>query len=127
MEIIISNSSGEPIYRQIVCQVRQMIMSGELREGDVLPSMRQLAKELKISLITTKHAYEELEQMGLLATVGGKGCFVGEANPQRLLEEHRTELEEHLKKAAAAAKGGGVPLEEFLKAAKTIYVEDDER
>ncbi|MEG2073457.1 MAG: GntR family transcriptional regulator [Angelakisella sp.] len=122
MEILISSTSGEPIYRQIVAQVRQMIMSGTLREGDSLPSMRLLAKELRISLITTKRAYEELEAMGLLVTVGGKGCFVGGASPQRLLEEHKRELTEHFEKAATAAHSAGIPLAEAQKLFEAVYM-----
>ncbi|MEG0542479.1 MAG: GntR family transcriptional regulator, partial [Angelakisella sp.] len=93
MEILLSNTSGVPIYQQIVTQVRQMIMNGALTEGDSLPSMRLLAKELRISVITTKRAYEELESMGLLVSVAGKGCFVGGASPERLVQEQRLELQ----------------------------------
>ena len=76
MNILISNSSPDPIYEQISKQIRAQIISGELREGDPLPSIRSLARELQISVITTKRAYEELEKEGFIDTVGGKGCFV---------------------------------------------------
>ena len=79
MDIILSNSSGKPIYEQIADQVREQILSGALSAGDALPSMRVLAKELRISVITTKRAYEELEREGFLTTVPGKGCFVAPA------------------------------------------------
>lgn len=121
MEIVLSNSSGIPIYQQIVTQVRQLILDGTLREGDGLPSMRLLAKELRISLITTKRAYEELEAMGLLVSVGGKGCFVGGASPEQLIEEQRRELESHLGKAAEAARSGGIPLAEAQELLATLY------
>lgn len=123
MEIIISNSSGEPIYAQIVTQVRRMIVTGELRAGEPLPSMRQLARDLRISLITTKRAYEELETAGLIVTVGGKGCFVGEANPERLAEANRVELEKQLAAAAATAHGCGITMEQFIDTARLIYTE----
>ena len=80
MEIIISNTGGRPIYEQITSQIKSKIMSGELREGDALPSMRLLAKELRISVITTKRAYEDLERDGFIVTVVGKGSFVAAQN-----------------------------------------------
>lgn len=122
LEIVLQNSSGIPIYQQIVTQVRQMIMQGELREGDALPSMRLLAKELRISLITTKRAYEELETMGLLVTVGGKGCFVGGVGPEKLIEEQLQELKNHLGKAAEVAHSGGIPLAEAQELLKRLYM-----
>ncbi|MEG0854766.1 MAG: GntR family transcriptional regulator [Angelakisella sp.] len=121
MEILLSNTSGVPIYQQIVTQVRQMIMNGALTEGDSLPSMRLLAKELRISVITTKRAYEELESMGLLVSVAGKGCFVGGASPERLVQEQRLELQGCLERAAAAAQSAGVPLEEAQKIFELCY------
>ena len=78
MDILISNSCGRPIYQQIYNQVKNAILSGELREGDMLPSIRALAKDLRISVITTKRAYEELEQGGYIYTAAGKGCFVSQ-------------------------------------------------
>ena len=81
MNIIISNSSGQPIYEQIISQIKAMIISGELKEGDALPSMRLLAKELRISVITTKRAYEELEREGFIVSITGKGSFVAGTNP----------------------------------------------
>ena len=80
MDIILSNTSGKPIYEQIADQVKEQIMSGTLEAGDALPSMRLLAKELRISVITTKRAYEELERDGFLENVPGKGCFVAPQN-----------------------------------------------
>ena len=88
MDIIISNSSGEPIYAQIAEQIKQQIASGALSEGEALPSMRLLAKELRISLITTKRAYEELERGGYICAVPGKGCFVSERDPELIREEN---------------------------------------
>ena len=80
MNLIISNSSGKPIYEQITAQIKNSILSGELQEGEALPSMRALAKDLRISVITTKRAYEDLERDGFVVTVAGKGCFVAPRN-----------------------------------------------
>ena len=90
MEIIISNSSGKPIYEQITIQIKNMVMNGSLKPGDALPSMRLLAKELRISVITTKRAYEDLERDGFITTVVGKGSFVREANVELVREERHS-------------------------------------
>ena len=104
MNIIISNGSPDPIYTQIEQQIKAAIISGQLKEGDMLPSMRVLAKELRISIITTKRAYEELEKSGFIQTVAGKGCFVAPKNLEFVREMHRKELEGLLAKAAELAK-----------------------
>ena len=93
MEIHISNSSGIPIYEQLVTQIKNLILNGALQDGEALPSMRLLAKELRISVITTKRAYEELEREGFLCTVVGKGSFVAAKNPDLLREQHRRIVE----------------------------------
>ena len=108
MDIIISNSSGVPIYEQIVRQVKGLILSGELLEGEALPSMRLLAKELRISVITTKRAYEELERDGFLVTVTGKGSFVAAQNAELLREEALRRTEQALRGAVDTARQGGV-------------------
>jgi len=104
MNIIISNGSNDPIYTQIEQQIKAAIISGQLKEGDMLPSMRMLAKELHISIITTKRAYEELERGGFIQTVAGKGCFVAPKNLEFVREMHLQELEDALAKAAELAK-----------------------
>ena len=104
MNIIISNGSPDPIYTQIEQQIKTAIMNGQLKEGDMLPSMRVLAKELRISIITTKRAYEELEKSGFIQTVAGKGCFVAPKNLEFVREMHRKDLESLLAKAAELAK-----------------------
>lgn len=104
MDIIISNQSSEPIYSQIEAQIKAMIMQNKLREGEPLPSMRNLAKDLRISLITTKRAYEELERDGFIVTVAGKGCFVAAKNTQLVREEHLKQIENYLAKAAELAQ-----------------------
>ena len=103
MEIYISNTSGKPIYAQITDQIKAKILSGELREGDALPSIRLLAKELRISVITTKRAYEDLEQGGYLATLPGKGSFVAPQNAELHHEEALKAVEGHLSAALDAA------------------------
>lgn len=93
MNILIDNKSGAPIYDQIYTQVKQQIISGELREDEALPSIRSLAKDLRISVITTKRAYEELERDGFIYTVAGKGSFVAARNMELLREEHLRQIE----------------------------------
>ena len=121
MEIIISNSSGKPIYEQITSQIKNGILTGALSEGEALPSMRQLAKDLRISVITTKRAYEDLERDGFLTNVPGKGCFVAVKNPEFLREESLRMVEEALQRAVDAAKSGGVTLEELREALNLLY------
>ena len=108
MEIYISNSSGVPIYAQITDQIRSQILTGRLKEGDALPSIRLLAKELRISVITTKRAYEDLEQAGFINTVPGKGSFVAAQNQELHREEALRQVEEHLTHALEAARMGGI-------------------
>ena len=121
MDIIISNSAGVPIYEQITQQMKGLILRGELREGEALPSMRLLAKELRISVITTKRAYEELEREGFLTTVPGKGCFVAPRDLELVREETLRRVEEHLSQAVDLAKGGGVTLEELEQTLTILY------
>ena len=123
MNIIIRNEGDTPIYEQIVTQVKGAILTGELTAGEALPSMRLLARELRISLITTKRAYEELEREGFVVTVPGRGSFVAAANWELLREEHRRRMEEHLTAAAAAARMGGVSRAELLEVAGLLYDE----
>ena len=93
MDIIISNASQQPIYEQIMEQIKSKVMHGELKEDTALPSVRVLAKDLRISVITTKRAYDELEQEGFIYTVAGKGCFVAEKNIQLIRENHLKQIE----------------------------------
>jgi GntR family transcriptional regulator len=124
VNILISNSSDKPIYEQITTQIKQMIISGELEAGYLLPSMRMLAKELRISVITTKRAYDDLERDGFIYTVIGKGSFVAEKNMEFIREEQLKIVEEHLGKAAAGAKAGGISLEEMQEILQIIYEEE---
>lgn len=121
MNIIISNSCGQPIYEQIVSQIKNMIISGSLKEGDALPSMRLLAKELRISVITTKRAYEELEREGFIVSYTGKGSFVASQNIELIKEQKYREIEEYLRKASNTAAGCDVALEELIQMLEMIY------
>ena len=123
MDIIISNSSGVPIYEQIEEQIKGLIMTGELAAGDALPSMRILAKELKISVITTKRAYEDLERDGYIESVIGKGSFVKGISNEVLKESMRCAIEEYLDKACDKALIGKVSLEELTEMLSIIYEE----
>ena len=108
MELIIRNSTNQPIYDQIYCQIKAQILSGALAPGEALPSIRALAKDLKISVITTKRAYDELEAHGFIYTMAGKGCFVADKNLEILREQRRQELETHLTAALELAKSCGL-------------------
>ena len=121
MDIILSNASGKPIYEQITDQVKEQIMSGTLSAGDALPSMRLLAKELRISVITTKRAYEELERDGFLENVPGKGCFVAPQNRELLREAQMRKVEEKLSQAVEEARKGAFPLEELHEMLDILY------
>lgn len=123
MDIIISNSSGIPIYEQIEEQIKSQIIAGELAEGDALPSMRVLAKELKISIITTKRAYEDLERDGFLYSVVGRGSFVKGINSDLVRENMMFAIEELLENAVDKALLGKVSLEELQEMLRLLYAE----
>lgn len=125
MRILISNASPDPIYEQIVRQVRSQILSGELSEGDLLPSIRKLARDLQISVITTKRAYEELEREGFINTVGGKGTFVAAENPEFLREKRMKAVEEKLADAVDQARMLGVGRRQLGEMLRLLYDEDD--
>ena len=123
MHIYISNASGQPIYDQIYTQIKGQIISGALAAGEALPSIRALAKDLRISVITTKRAYDELEADGFLYTVAGKGCFVAEKNLDLVREHQLKELEDHLSAAAELAKSCGLSREELTEMLR-IFMEE---
>ena len=114
MHIIISNATDRPIYEQIYTQLKAQILSGALQPGQLLPSIRALAKDLRISVITTKRAYDELEKDGYLYTVAGKGCYVAQGNTQVFREQHLLQLEEHLQEALRLAPVCGLSTEEVI-------------
>lgn len=113
MNILIENASPEPLYEQIARQIREAVLSGELTQGDPLPSIRYLARELKVSIITTKRAYEELEADGFVQTTPGKGSFVSAAVTQRLREAAMSRMEQKLSEAVDTARAIGLTLEEL--------------
>ena len=115
MNIIISNASDKPIYDQIYNQIKTAILSGQLAPGQALPSIRALAKDLRVSVITTKRAYEELEKGGYLHTVPGKGCYVAEQNTQLVREGYLTQIEEHMSAILALAPACGLSLEDLTE------------
>lgn len=124
MEIVISNSSGKPIYEQITDQVKSQIMSGQLKAGDALPSMRALAQSLRISLITTKRAYNDLEAEGFIETVAGKGSFVAAQDPGLLREANLRLAEESIRRAVDVAKRGCISKEELTEMVDILYESD---
>ncbi|MDI6619807.1 MAG: GntR family transcriptional regulator [Clostridiales bacterium] len=121
MDIIISNSSEEPIYEQIAKQIKNLIMSGKLCEGQMLPSIRSLARELQISVITTKRAYEELERDGYIVTRPGKGTYISAQNKEFMKEMRLKIVEEKLSEAVDAGKSIGLNLEQMQEMLKLLY------
>ena len=121
MEIFLSNAGQEPIYAQIARQIKQQILSGQLRAGEPLPSIRLLAKELRISVITTRRAYEELEADGFIVTQAGRGSFVAAQNPALLREEHLKKMESCLQNAVDAARLGGISCEEACETLRLLW------
>ena len=124
MDIIIRNTGQTPIYDQITRQIKAHILSGALREGEALPSMRVLAKDLRISVITTKRAYEELEREGFITTVPGKGCFVAPRDLELVRESALRQVEEHLQRAVDAARSGGITPAEVVQTLSILYEEE---
>ena len=120
MKIIINSSSMVPIYEQIVDQVKAQIISGELKEDDNLPSVRTLSKELRISALTVKKAYDSLEQEGFTVTIHGKGPYVAAANKEMMMEEYRREVEEELTEVIRKAKRYGLPEEDIREMLELI-------
>lgn len=125
MKIIISNSSPDPIYEQVTKQIKAQIISGDLEEGEALPSIRKLAKDLLISVITTKRAYEELEKEGFIDTVGGKGTFVAMQNKELLNEKKMQTVEEKLSFAVSEAKKLGIKLNDLKSMLSILYNEEE--
>ncbi|MEA5143574.1 MAG: GntR family transcriptional regulator [Oscillibacter sp.] len=115
MDIIISNADSRPIYEQIYAQIKDGIVAGDLKEGELLPSIRTLAKDLRVSVITTKRAYDELEKGGYVHTVPAKGCYVAERNPALVREEYLLRIEEHLREVARLAPPCGLTEDDILE------------
>lgn len=125
MEIIISNSSHKPIYEQICLQIKEKIMDGSLQAGEALPSMRVLARDLHISVITVQRAYEDLSRDGFIETVSGKGCFVSAQNKEFIQEELFRKAEQLLQEAADIGRAHGIPYEQMANILKLFYQEDE--
>lgn len=115
MHIFIDNKSGLPIYDQIYTQIKSQIISGELQEDTALPSIRSLAKDLRISVITTKRAYDELEQEGFIYTIPAKGCFVAQKNVELLREENLKKIEDHMQQIQQLAASCNLTREDLLE------------
>ena len=124
MQIYLSNSGQEPIYAQITRQIKQQILSGALRPGDALPSIRLLARELRISVITTKRAYDELEREGFIYTVAGKGCFVAQRNVEMLREEILKKIEGLMQQIAVLAASCNLTEKELIQMFQLLYREE---
>lgn len=124
MDIIISNSTSKPIYEQITSQIKQMIMTGELKPGESIPSMRSLAKSLHISVITVQRAYEDLQRDGFIETTIGRGSFVSSNNKDFIKEEKQREIESHLQKAIELSKENGISLAKLIDLLKIFYEEE---
>ena len=124
MEIIISNSTSKPIYEQITSQIKQMIMTGELKSGESIPSMRSLAKSLHISVITVQKAYEDLQKDGFIETTVGRGSFVRADNKEYIQEEKQREIESFLQKAIELSKENGISLSKLIELLNIFYEEE---
>ena len=123
MEIIISSSNSKPIYEQISSQIKESIMSGSLNEGEAIPSMRGLAKSLRVSVITVQKAYEDLQRDGFIETIVGKGSFVARLNKDFIQEEQQWKIEERLEEAVEIAKKSGIKLEKMIEILTMFYEE----
>lgn len=124
MEIIVSNKTSRPLYEQIVMQIKTQIMSGELKAGEALPSIRSLAKSLQISVLTVQKAYDHLQADGFIETTAGKGCFVSVQNQDFYLEEQQKKIEEHFNEAIEIAHTSGITLNKLIDLLTLLYEED---
>ena len=126
LEIIISSNTSKPIYEQITSQIKAMVMSGELRTGDPIPSMRALAKSIHVSVITVQRAYEDLQRDGFIETSVGRGSFITANNRDFYQEEQQRRAEEHLQEAAQIGRTCGIPVEKLAELLRMFYQEDGE-
>lgn len=126
MNIIISNASDRPIYEQIYAGIEMAIISGELIDGDLLPSIRNLAKDLRISVITTKRAYDELERNGYIYSVAGKGSYVAPQNNELIKEAHLREIEQHMRQILQLAPSCGLGVQDITEILRVISEENKE-
>lgn len=115
MNILIDNKCGEPLYNQIYTQIRSQIITGDIKDNEMLPSIRGLAKDLRISFLTTKRAYDELEAEGFIYTVPGKGCYVSPRNAVLIREDSLKKIEDHIEQIAQLAAIGNISKEEIIE------------
>lgn len=125
MDIIISSNTAKPIYEQITLQIKEMIMKGELKTGDAIPSMRSLAKSIHVSVITVQKAYEDLQRDGFIETTVGRGSFVAAQNKNFIQEEQQKKIEEHLILATEIARPNGIKLEKLIELLTIFYTEGE--
>ena len=125
MDIIISSNTSKPIYEQITSQIKAMIMSGELKTGDPIPSMRSLAKSIHVSVITVQKAYDTLQEEGFIETTAGKGCYVAPQNQDFYLEEQQKKIEGKFAEAITIARASGISLEKLMDLLSLMYEEDE--
>ena len=124
MEIVVSNKASRPLYEQIVSQIKTQIMSGELKAGEALPSIRSLAKSLQISVLTVQKAYDILQEDGFIETTAGKGCYVSVRNQDFYLEEQQKKIESCFSDAIEIARMSGIPLDKLISLLTILYEED---
>lgn len=125
MEIVVSNKSSRPLYEQIASQIKSSIMSGELKAGDVIPSVRSLAKSLQISVLTVQKAYATLQDEGFIESTAGKGCYVSAQNQDFYLEEQQKKIEERFVEAIEIARASGINFDKLVGLLTLLYQEDD--
>lgn len=125
MEIVVSNKASSPLYEQIATQIKAAIMSGELKAGEAIPSVRALAKSLHISILTVQKAYATLQEDGFIETTAGKGCYVSAQNQDFYLEEQQKKIEEKFSEAVGIARTSGINLDKLINLLTLLYQEDD--
>lgn len=125
MEIVVSNKASRPLYEQIATQIKTSIMSGELKAGEAIPSVRALAKSLHISILTVQKAYSMLQEDGFIETTAGKGCYVSAQNQDFYLEEQQKKIEERFSEAIEIARASGISFDKLIELITILYEEDD--
>lgn len=125
LEIVVSNKASQPLYEQIASQIKAAIISGELKAGDAIPSVRSLAKSLHISILTVQKAYATLQEDGFIETTAGKGCYVSAQNQDFYLEEQQKKIEERFAEAIEIARSSGISLNKLTELLALMYQEDE--
>ncbi len=125
LEIVVSNKASRPLYEQIATQIKAAIMSGELKAGEAIPSVRALAKSLHISILTVQKAYSTLQEDGFIETTAGKGCYVSAQNQDFYLEEQQKKIEERFSEAIEIARASGISFDKLIELLAILYEEDD--